>query len=201
MGANLQKRSALSDGVKSFSARGRIFAGIVLLILSILHTFVLHAFEAPLSLHALLKRVHSATLFSFYSPQYDYLSCPLFGVAPLQEPPAGAPCEIAPRRLKEMAYHARNFTLERLFLEQKYRLGFASNWCFLQDGGELFNAVLVREGYAPVYPIRLQGTQGILEELLELQEIAKREKRGLWKEWRAEMECLSSLARERASKE
>ncbi len=100
-----------------------------------------------------------------------------------------------------MAYHARNFTLERLFLEQKYRLGFASNWCFLQDGGELFNAVLVREGYAPVYPIRLQGTQGILEELLELQEIAKREKRGLWKEWRAEMECLSSLARERASKE
>ncbi|MGP1449916.1 MAG: thermonuclease family protein [Wolinella sp.] len=165
--------------------------------LSLLFVSNLHAFEAPLSIYGLLREVHSATLFSFFTPNYGVLSCPLYGaMAPINTAP-DAPCQVEPKRVHEMRYHARNFTLERLFLEQKYRLGFAGGWCFLQDGAHLFNAILIREGYALMHDVNIKDidTEQLKKELRQLEEIAKRDKKGLWKEWGEEMKCLSGIAK------
>lgn len=158
----------------------------------------LKAYEAPLSLSAILKEVHSAALFTLYAPSYGYLYCSLYGaVAPLYTD-SDSPCQIDPKKAREMRYHARNFTLRQLYMEQQYRLGYVQGFCLLQAGAHLFNATLIKEGYAVAQNSETSGESELLRgELFRLEEIARREQKGLWKEWKEEMECLSLIANSR----
>lgn len=155
---------------------------------------LLWGFEAPVSVQALLKEVHSAARYTLYAPAYGYLGCALYGVAePFYTTPEMA-CQADPKRVREMRYHAKNFARRYLYLEQQYRLGYTQGACLLQKGARLWNAILIEEGYAVFVPQDKSEASAILREELErLEAIAKRDQKGLWKEWAKEMECLSSL--------
>lgn len=154
------------------------------------------AFEAPVSIqNAILKRVEQAALFSFYTPAYGYLYCSLYGaVAPRYSTPRST-CVIDPKKAREMRYHARNFTLRTLYLEQQYRLGYSKGFCLLQNGAKLFNATLIGEGYAVAQNSdNGSESEALRQRLFILEDVARRERRGLWADYPNEMECLRRMA-------
>ncbi|MDE5925132.1 MAG: thermonuclease family protein [Helicobacter sp.] len=149
----------------------------------------------PISRQALMKHIFAPTLFSMYSKDYGMLYCQLYGVAGVSKSFKNDTCEVSARAVKEMRHFAMQYTRNKVFLEQQYRLGYKSGWCFLQRGGNLFNAELVRDGYAVVQYFDITES-AVLADLEVLESIAKAEKRGLWKEWGKEMECLKRTLQE-----
>lgn len=149
----------------------------------------------PISRQALMKHIFAPTLFSMYSKDYGMLYCQLYGVAGVSKSFKNDTCEVSARAVKEMRHFAMQYTRNKVFLEQQYRLGYKSGWCFLQRGGNLFNAELVRDGYAVVQYFDITES-AVLADLEVLESIAKAEKRGLWKEWSKEMECLKRTLQE-----
>ncbi len=159
---------------------------------------VVYAFEPPVSLFALLKTVYASSLYSMYAPQVGYLYCSLFAVqAPIYTQPDMS-CQIDNRRALEMRYHAKNFTQRTLFLEQKYRLGYVDGYCLVQDGAHLFNATMIREGFAVYRPLpAVKGDNVLRNELKTLELIAEKNKKGLWGDYAQEMQCLRQIAKTR----
>lgn len=143
----------------------------------------------PVNAQVLLKRIFAPTLFSVYSKDYGTLYCQLYGVAGVSKSFSNETCEVSQKAVKEMRHFAMQYTRNKVFLEEQYRLGYKNGWCFLQRGGNLFNAEIVRDGYAVVQYFDLEES-AVLADLEVLESIAKAEKRGLWKEWGKEMECL-----------
>lgn len=154
------------------------------------------AFEPPVSVFALLKTVYASSLFSMYAPQVGYLYCSLYAVqAPIYTQPDMV-CQIEPSRAQKMRWYAKTFTQKTLFLEQKYRLGYADGYCFVQDGAHLFNATIIREGFAVYRPLpKLKGDDVLKSELEQLENIARVNKKGLWGDYAKEMQCLRQVAR------
>lgn len=74
-------------------------------------------------------------------------------------------------------------------------MGYKNGWCFLQRGGNLLNAEIVRDGYAVVQYFDIEES-ATLADLEVLESIAKAQKRGLWKEWSKEMDCLKQTLQE-----
>lgn len=156
------------------------------------------AFEPPATMFALLKNVYAASLFSMYAPRVGYLYCSLYGVqAPIYTQPDMS-CQIDPKKAQKMRWYAKTFTQRTIFLEQKYRLGYADGYCFVQDGAHLFNATIIREGFGVYRPMpKVKGDNLIKDELQQLEDIARANRKGLWGDYAKEMECLRKVARER----
>lgn len=156
----------------------------------------LFAFATPsISMQVLLKSIYAPTLFSVYNKRYGMLYCQLYGIAGVSKSFQNDTCEVNQQAVKEMRHFAMQYTRNKVFLEEQYRLGYKNGWCFLQNGGNLFNAELVRDGYAVVQYFDLTES-AILADLEVLENIARSEKRGLWKEWSKEMECLKRTLQE-----
>ncbi len=149
----------------------------------------------PINRQAIVKHIFAPTLFSVYSKDYGMLYCQLYGIAGVSKSFKNDTCEVDKRAVKEMRHFAMQYTRNKIFLEEQYRLGYKSGWCFLQRGGNLFNAELVRDGYAVVQYFDITES-AVLADLEVLESIAKAEKRGLWKEWGKEMECLKKTLQE-----
>ena len=150
------------------------------------------AFVIPaVSLQVLMQQILSPTLFSVYSKDYGILYCQLYGVASVSKSFEWEDCEVSSQRLKEMRHFAMQYVQNQVKLEQQYHLGYKNGWCFLQKGGNLFNAQVVRDGYAVVQYFDV-SEEKMLKDLEKLESIARNEKRGLWREWEAEMQCLKT---------
>lgn len=149
----------------------------------------------PVSLQVLMKHIFSPTHFSVYSKDYGMMYCQLYGVAAVSKSFKWEGCEISPQALKEMRHFAMQYAQNKIKLEQQFRLGYKNGWCFLQKGGNLLNAEVVRDGYAVVQHFDL-SEEKTLNDLEELESIARSEKRGLWKEWGKEMQCLKTALKE-----
>ncbi|TLD83179.1 hypothetical protein LS70_005360 [Helicobacter sp. MIT 11-5569] len=149
----------------------------------------------PVSMQVLMKHIFAPTLFSVYSKDYGMMYCQLYGVAGVSKSFKWGGCEITPQALKEMRHFAMQYVQNKIDLEQQYRLGYKNGWCFLQRGGNLYNAEVVRDGYAVVQHFDLSEEE-TLRSLEELEMIARSEKRGLWKEWGQEMQCLKIALKE-----
>ncbi|MDD6055203.1 MAG: thermonuclease family protein [Helicobacter sp.] len=149
----------------------------------------------PLNLQVLMQSIYAPALFSVYSKDYGNLYCQLYGIASISKEFKQEMCEITKQAAKEMRHFAMKYIRNQIYLEQQYRLGYKNGWCFLQNGGTLLNAALVRDGYAVVQYFDTTESQ-ILEELETLEAIARKEKRGLWNEWEKEMNCLKSALRQ-----
>lgn len=164
------------------------------------------SYVAPLNFQVLLKHIYAPTLFSVYSKDAGMLYCQLYGVAGVSKDFKGDGCEVSKKSVKEMRHFALTYTQNKIFLEQQYRVGYVKGWCFLQNGGNLFNYEIVRDGYAVVQHFDATAeAQGVMADLEELEAIAREEKRGLWKEWEKEMNCLKvtlgAIAKEQIPKE
>lgn len=149
----------------------------------------------PVSMQVLMKHIFSPTHFSVYSKDYGMMYCQLYGVASVSKSFKWEGCEISPQKLKEMRHFAMQYAQNQIKLEQQFRLGYKNGWCFLQKGGNLFNAQVVRDGYAVVQHFDL-SEEKMLKDLELLESIARDKKKGLWKEWREEMQCLKRALRE-----
>ncbi len=145
----------------------------------------------PISLQVILKSIYAPALFGVYSKDFGLLYCQLYGVATPSKSFKNEICEISEKSLKEMRHFAMNYTQNKIFLEQQYTLGYQNGWCFLQNGGNLFNAQIIKDGYGIVQYFDLSQGE-ILAKLETLENIARSQKKGLWKEWAREMECLKS---------
>ncbi|TLD86512.1 thermonuclease family protein [Helicobacter sp. MIT 05-5294] len=165
------------------------------LVLGFLSTNLFAFATPPISRQVILKHIFAPTLFSVYSKDYGMLYCQLYGVAGVSKSFSSETCEVSQRAVKEMRHFAMQYTRNKIFLEEQYRLGYTKGWCFLQRGGNLFNAELVRDGYAVVQYFDI-GESAVLADLEVLESIAKAEKRGLWKEWEKEMDCLKRTLQE-----
>ncbi|MDA3967545.1 MULTISPECIES: thermonuclease family protein [Helicobacter] len=148
----------------------------------------------PVTTSVILKYIYAPTLFSVYAKDYGMLYCQLYGIAMVSQSFKSENCEVSPRAVKEMRHFALTYTQNTIFLEQQYRIGYKNGWCFLQNGGKFFNAQLVENGYAVVQYFDISEPK-IIEDLEVLENIAKTNKRGLWREWEQEMECLKSALR------
>lgn len=178
------------QGIKKFQKILIFCLGLCLMSLN------LFAFATPpVSLQVLLKSIYAPTLFSVYNKSYGMLYCQLYGVAGVSKSFKNDTCEVSPQAVKEMRHFAMKYTRNKVFLEEQYRLGYKNGWCFLQRGGNLFNAELVRDGYAVVQHFDITES-AVLADLEVLESVAKAEKRGLWKEWGKEMECLKRTLQE-----
>ena len=149
----------------------------------------------PVSMQVLMKHIFAPTLFSVYNKDYGVMYCQLYGVAGVSTSFQWENCEISPQALKEMRHFAMQYAQNKIKLEQQFRLGYKNGWCFLQKGGNLLNAEVVRDGYAVVQHFDL-SEEKTLNDLEELESIARSEKRGLWKEWESEMQCLKTALSE-----
>ncbi len=149
----------------------------------------------PLSLQVLVKSIFAPTLFSVYNKEYGMLYCQLYGVAGVSKSFKRDACEIDAKTVRAMRHFAMQYIRNKIYLEEQYRLGYKNGWCFLQRGGNLLNAEIVRDGYAVVQSFD-RTEEGVLQELELLESIAREEKRGLWREWEKEMQCLKIALRE-----
>lgn len=145
----------------------------------------------PINTRALVKSIYAPALFSVYSKEYGMLYCQLYGVASIYREFENEMCVIDKKAAREMRHFAMQYTRNKIFLEEQYRLGYKKGWCFLQNGGNLFNAQIVRDGYAVVQYFDISESK-MLEDLQILENIARKEKRGLWREWEREMNCLKN---------
>lgn len=168
----------------------KIFARILVLI-GIFNTCAVAFSTPPVSMQVLVKHIFAPTLFSVYNKNYGTLYCQLYGVAAVSKSFKRDICEISDRAVREMRHFSMQYVRNKIYLEQQYRLGYKNGWCFLQKGGNLFNAELVSDGYAVVQ--HFDNTEGqVLEDLEILESVARAEKRGLWREWEKEMQCLKT---------
>ncbi|MCI5968489.1 thermonuclease family protein [Helicobacter sp.] len=167
----------------------------ILLLIGILSTQSFGFSIPPVSVQVLMQHIFSPTLFSVYSKDYGILYCQLYGVAGVSKSFQWEGCEIAPQTLREMRHFAMQYAQNKIKLEQQFRLGYKNGWCFLQKGGNLLNAEVVRDGYAVVQYFDL-SEEKTLKDLEKLESIAKSQKNGLWKEWEKEMECLKTALNE-----
>lgn len=157
----------------------------------------LASFVAPLNLQVLLKSIYAPTLFGMYSKDVGLIYCQLYGVAGVSTPINTPDCQISAQKVKEMRHYAMQYTRNKLFLEQQYQIGYLDGWCFLQNGGQVFNAQIVRDGYAVVQNLETSSAAEVFRADLELLENnARSEKRGLWKEWEKEMACLKGALKQ-----
>ena len=155
-------------------------------------------FSIPsVSVNALMQRIISPTLFSLYSKDYGMLYCQLYGVAGISRCFVGQDCEVTLQSLREMRHFAMQYVQNTIKLEQQFHIGYKRGWCFLQKGGNLLNAKVVRDGYAVVQYFDGEE-EGVLKDLERLEPVARKEKRGLWREWEVEMNCLKETLREAA---
>ena len=159
---------------------------------------VCFAFEPPATMFALLKGVYAASLFSMYAPRIGYLYCSLYGVqAPIYTQPEMS-CQIDAKKAQKMRWYAKTFTQRTIFLEQKYRLGYANGYCLVQDGAHLFNATIIREGFGVYRPMpKSKGDELLKSQLQMLEDVARVNGKGLWGDYAREMQCLRKVARER----
>lgn len=163
-----------------------IFLGILILSVEIF------AFAYPLiSLRIITKTIYAPALFGVYSKDIGMLQCQLYGVASIEKAFNNRLCEITPKAAKEMRHFAMQYTRNKIFLEEQHRAGYKKGWCFLQNGAHLFNAEIVRDGYGVVQYFDT-SEQKILEDLEKLEQLAKKERKGLWREWAKEMQCLKT---------
>lgn len=156
----------------------------------------LYAVIAPVSLQVLLKSIYAPALFSVYNRDYGMLYCELYGVASVAKAFKGEKCEVSADSARKMRHFAMTYTRNKIFLEQQYRIGYSNGWCFLQNGANLFNYEIVRDGYAIVQHFDTIA-ENVLKDLEVLQSEAKAQKRGLWREWGEEMSCLKVTLMER----
>ncbi|MBX7491532.1 thermonuclease family protein [Helicobacter turcicus] len=163
----------------------------ILLLVGILSVLSFGFSIPPVSMQVLMKHIFAPTLFSAYSKDYGMMYCQLYGVAGVSKSFKWASCEITSKAFREMRHFAMQYVQNKIELEQQYRLGYKNGWCFLQRGGNLFNAEVVRDGYAVVQHFDL-SEEKTLNDLEQLETIARNEKRGLWKEWGQEMQCLKT---------
>lgn len=143
----------------------------------------------------LLKTIYAPTLFSGYAKEYGRLYCQLYGVAGVVSAFKNEECEISEQSAKEMRHFAMTYTQNKIFLEQQYRVGYSNGWCFLQNGANLFNAQIVKDGYAVIQTFD-RSAEDVLVDLERLESLAKLQKKGLWKEWGEEMECLKKTLKQ-----
>lgn len=149
----------------------------------------------PISLQVILKSIYAPALFGVYSKDSGNLYCQLYGVATPSKSFKNEICEISEKSLKEMRHFAMNYTQNEIFTEQQYTLGYQNGWCFLQNGGKLFNEQIIQDGYGIVQYFDLSQGE-VLAKLEVAENIARAQKKGLWKEWNQEMECLKSTLRQ-----
>ncbi|MDE5602857.1 MAG: thermonuclease family protein [Helicobacter sp.] len=157
----------------------------------------LYGVIVPVSLQVLLKSIYAPALFSVYSKDYGMLYCELYGVASIVREFQGEKCAVDAESAKKMRHFAMTYTRNKIFLEQQYRIGYSNGWCFLQNGANLFNYEIVRDGYAIVQHFD-SIAENVLKDLETLEEEAKIQKKGLWREWEEEMGCLKVMLMERA---
>lgn len=148
----------------------------------------------PVALQAILKSIYAPALFGVYSKDFGKLYCQLYGVATPSKNFQSEICEIDPKTLKAMRHFAMNYTQNKIFSEQQYFLSYQNGWCFLQNGGNLFNEQIIKDGYGVVQYFDLTQEE-VLVNLETLENVARNERKGLWKEWAKEMECIKSTLR------
>ena len=83
----------------------------------------------------------------------------------------------------------------KIFLQKQYTIHDQNGWCSLQNGGNLFNEESIKDGYGVVQYFDTSQPE-IIEKLEILENLARSQKRCLWKEWNQEMECLKSTLRQ-----
>ena len=155
----------------------------------------LYGVIVPVSLQVLLKSIYAPALFSVYSKDYGMLYCELYGVASIVREFQGEKCAVDAESAKKMRHFAMTYTRNKIFLEQQYRVGYSNGWCFLQNGANLFNAQIVKDGYAVIQTFD-RSAEDVLVDLERLESLAKLQKKGLWKEWGEEMECLKKTLKQ-----
>ncbi|WP_233704032.1 thermonuclease family protein [Helicobacter mesocricetorum] len=157
----------------------------------------LYGVIAPVSLQILLKSIYAPALFSAYNKDYGMLYCQLYGVASVARGFQDEKCAVSADSAKKMRHFAMTYTRNKIFLEQQYRIGYINGWCFLQNGANLFNYEIVRDGYAIVQYFDTNA-ENVLKDLEILEIEARTQKKGLWREWGEEMNCLKVALMERA---
>lgn len=158
---------------------------------------VLHLYSfvfTPITQRVILKNIYAPAVFSVYSKDNGMLYCQLYGVASASKD-FKRDCQITPKAIKEMRHFAMNYVRNKIFLEQQYTIHYQNGWCFLQNGGNLFNEEIIKDGYGVVQYFDTSQPE-IIEKLEILENLARSQKRGLWKEWNQEMECLKSTLRQ-----
>ncbi len=149
----------------------------------------------PIPLQGILKSIYAPALFGVYSKDFGRLYCQLYGVATPSKNFQSDICEINPKTLKAMRHFAMNYTQNKIFSEQIYFLSYQNGWCFLQNGGNLFNEQIIKDGYGVVQYFDLTQEE-VITKLETLESVAKNKRKGLWKEWAKEMECIKNTLRE-----
>lgn len=143
-----------------------------------------------LTLYGILKERYNGVNLLFYNPLYGYINCNTFGIN-TPDNIFKTNCNIDNRRFKELSFYAKLYMQRYTHLEQKYKLEFRNSLCVLYSGGDIYNEEIVKSGYAFIVNTKVPlEFEKLKRRLLYFEEIAKREKRGLWKEWGDEMECL-----------
>jgi len=146
--------------------------------------------------YGLLKRMPSPAVPVFYTPEFGgEFECYLFGTATtdLVKKELVDECNISKTDKKLMDYYSGGFYQNTLYLEQKYKYRFFEGFCFMHNGASIYNYQLAKEGYGLFMmpeSVNTQEAKEILDRIKFLVLEARRERRGLWREWRDEMECL-----------
>ena len=168
-----------------------MFKKLIFFLAFLLFSIEAFSFAYPLSVRVITKKIYAPAIFGVYAKDFGMLQCQLYGVASITKAIDSGLCQISPRAAKEMRHFAMQYTRNKIFLEEQYRAGYKKGWCFLQNGAHLFNAEIVRDGYGVVQYFDT-SEQKILEDLEKLEKIAKKERKGLWREWAKEMQCLKT---------
>lgn len=146
--------------------------------------------------YGLLKRMPSPAVPVFYTPEFGgEFDCYLFGIATtdLLKKELVERCNISKIDKKLMDYYSSGFYQNTLHLEQKYRYRFFEGFCYMFNGANVYNYQLAKEGYGLfMMPKSVSSSEAkeVLDRIRFLVLEARRERRGLWREWKNEMECL-----------
>jgi len=147
------------------------------------------------NLYGLLKDIPKASVLTFYTYDYAQFDCPLFGVTSVDvvSESMAQECNITKTDKKLMDYYSSGFYQNTLHIEQKYKYRILGGFCYVHNGAKIYNYQLAKEGYGLFFMpenIKTQEAKKELDIIKMLVLEARRERRGLWKEWRDEMECL-----------
>lgn len=149
---------------------------------------------AEYHIYGILKEFFYGNFMSFYNKDYGYVDCHILGVVSIDSA-NNKECKIDDKTFKIMQFEGRLYARELLYDEQKYRLIVYKNGCVIFNGSKLYNEQLIFDGYGIVrkkYQELSKQEREYIKKLKSLQDKAKAQKRGFWREFNKEMRCLES---------
>lgn len=112
--------------------------------------------------------------------------CSLLGVA---VPFYGKNNQCLVESFKKMSHLSIGFFQNNLNLEQLYGVKIENGFCIVSYGNINFNEEIIKEGYGVVNKNGVLNTE-FLNRLLYLQDLAMKERAGLWHSFYEEMDCF-----------